>query len=205
MLIFVLQWLFLHWEILIMLFSSCCWVSFYWLSIKLKMGCPDSSNSLWIFLCWKEWSSWSFERGWNWCISLIVSIRSSITQLHGFWLLVLEFAEITFFVCTKRINLLNLKESSESLVIIATGFLKLPNLHMLLKQKNLSLPGNLAPGTFGKSLLVFSAKVNLLYFISSTAQRCCLLHLLKTFLILMTQVSLYPFSFLELIWNCLFL
>ena len=44
--------------------------------------------------------------------------------------------------------------------------------------------------------------------------RCCLLHLikqnclLKTFLrtlILMTQVSLYLFSLLELIWNCIFL
>ena len=46
----------------------------------------------------------------------------------------------------------------------------------------------------------------------STTQRCCLLHLikqnclLKTFLrtlILMTQVSLYLFSLLELIWNCI--
>ena len=134
----------------------------------------------------------------------------NITQLHGFQLLVLEFVEITFLVCTKRINL-SLKESSKSLVIVAKGFLKLPNLHMLLKQKSLSLPRNLALGTFGKSLLVFSTKVNLLYFLISTTQRCCLLHLLKrncflkTFLILMTQVSLYPFSILELIWNCLFL
>ena len=81
--------------------------------------------------------------------------------------------------------------------------LKLSNLHMLLKQKSPSLPRNLALGTFGKLLIVFSAKVNLLYLLSSTARRCCLLHLikqnylLKTFLrtlILMTQVSLYLFS-----------
>ena len=74
---------------------------------------------------------------------------------------------------------------------------------MLLKQKSPSLPRNLALGTFGKLLIVFSAKVNLLYLLSSTARRCCLLHLikqnylLKTFLrtlILMTQVSLYLFS-----------
>ena len=55
---------------------------------------------------------------------------------------------------------------------------------------------------------VLSTKVNLLYLLYSTIQRCCLLHLmkrnclLKTFLrtlILMTQVSLYLLSFLELI------
>ena len=42
------------------------------------------------------------------------------------------------------------------------GFLKLPNLHMLLKQKNPSLPRNLVLGIFGESLIVFSTKVNLL-------------------------------------------
>ena len=74
-------------------------------------------------------------------ISLIVSIRSSLTHLHGFQLLILlsYFIEITFFVCTNRINL-NLKESSGRLVIIAKGFLKLLKLHMLRKQKCLSLP-----------------------------------------------------------------
>ena len=34
---------------------------------------------------------------------------------------------------------------------------------MLLKQNNLSLPRNLVPETFGKLLIVFSTKVNLLY------------------------------------------
>ena len=54
--------------------------------------------------------------------------------------------------------------------------LKLPNLHMLLKQESPSLPGNLALRTFGKLLIVFSAKVNLLYLLYSTNWRCCLLH-----------------------------
>ena len=63
-------------------------------------------------------------------------------------------------------------------------------------------------GTFGKLLIVFSTKVNLLYLLYSTDRRCCLLHLtkknylLKTFpitQILMTLVSLYLFSLLELI------
>ena len=65
---------------------------------------------------------------------------------------------------------------------------------------------------FGEFLIVFSTKVNLLYLHYSTTWRFCLLHLikqnclLKTFLwtlILMTQVSLYLFSLLELIWNCI--
>ena len=44
-------------------------------------------------------------------ISLIVSITSSFAHLHGFQLFVERplFTEITFFVCTNRINLLNLK------------------------------------------------------------------------------------------------
>ena len=90
----------------------------------------------------------------------------------------------------------------------AKGFLKLPNLHMLLKQKSPSLPRNLALGTFGELLIVFSTKVNLLYLLYSLDRRSCLLHLikqnylLKTFprpQILMTLVSLYLFSLLELI------
>ena len=47
MLVFVLQWLFLHWEI-----SSCCCLGFHWFSNKLKTGCPVSLRSLWLFLCW---------------------------------------------------------------------------------------------------------------------------------------------------------
>ena len=92
------------------------------------------------------------------------------------------------------------------LVIVAKRFLKLLNLHMLIKQKNPLLPRNLAVMTFGELLIVFSAKVNLLYFLYSTAQRCCLLHLikqnclLKTFLrtlTLMTHVSFDLFFLLQ--------
>ena len=71
-----------------------------------------------------------------------------------------------------------------------------------------SPPRILALRTFHELPIVFSTKVNLLYLLYSTAGRCCLLHLikdnymLKTFLrtlILMTQVSPYLFSLLELI------
>ena len=93
-------------------------------------------------------------------------------------------------------------------IIVAKGFLKLPNLHMLLKQKNPSLPRNLVLGTFGELLIVFSTKVNLLYLLYSTARRCCLLLLIKQncllktllrTLILMAQVYLYLCFLLELI------
>ena len=62
-----------------------------------------------------------------------------------------------FFVCTKRINVLILKSSSDRLVIVAKGFLNLLSLHMLIKQKTALLPRNLAPMTFGELLLVLSS------------------------------------------------
>ena len=46
--------------------------------------------------------------------------------------------------------------------MVAKGFLKLPNLHMLIKQKSPLLPTNLGLVTFGELPIVFSAKVNLL-------------------------------------------
>ena len=79
------------------------------------------------------------------------------------------------------------------------------------KKKSLSLPRNLALRTFGELLIVFSTKVNMLYLLYSTDRRRCLLHLIKQYLlktfprtqILMTLVSLYLFSILELIRNCI--
>ena len=50
---------------------------------------------------------------------------------------------------------------------------------MLIKQKSPLLPRNLVLETFGELLIVFSAKVNLLYLLYSTSRRCCLLHLIK--------------------------
>ena len=87
-------------------------------------------------------------------IIICIMPKSCLWSCHSFYK--------SFFLCTNRINLLNLKESSDRLVIIAKGFLKLSNLHMLIKQKSPSLPRNLALRTFGKLLIVFSTKVNLL-------------------------------------------
>ena len=76
---------------------------------------------------------------------------------------------------------------------------------MLIKQKRPLLPRNLTLATFWELLIVFSTKVDLPYLVYSTTRRCFLLHLikqnclLKTFL--RTQISLYLFSPLEIIWN----
>ena len=43
--------------------------------------------------------------------------------------------EIMSFICTNRINLPSLKRISDRLALVAKGFLKLPNLLMLIKQK----------------------------------------------------------------------
>ena len=84
-----------------------------------------------------------------------------------------------FFVCTKRINFSILKYILYRLVIVAKAFLKLLNLHMLIKQKSLLLPRNLALVTSGELLIVFSTKVNLLYILYSAVERYCLVHLIK--------------------------
>ena len=90
--------------------------------------------------------------------------------------------ETTFFISTKRINFLNSKQSSDRLVIVVKGFLKLPNLHMLIKQKSQLLPGNLILRAFGKLLLVFSVKVSLLHLLDSSAQSCGFPHMIWSIL-----------------------
>ena len=70
---------------------------------------------------------------------------------------------ISSFVCTNRINL-HLNWKSDRLVIVAKEFLKLPNLLMRIEQESVSFSRNLARVSFGKLLIVFSTKVNLLCF-----------------------------------------
>ena len=60
MLVVVLQWLSLHWEILVMLLSQ--FPMTFCPSIKFTTGCPVSSHSLWLFSGWSGQPSWSFER-----------------------------------------------------------------------------------------------------------------------------------------------
>ena len=83
---------------------------------------------------------------------------------------------------------------------IATGFLKLPNLHMLMKQKSPSLPRNLPLGTFGELLNDSKSAIpplfNSLKVLPSASDKAKLFA--KNFSknsILMTWLSLYLFSF----------
>ena len=111
-------------------------------------------------------------------LSLIVNIRLNLIHLHDFQLLVLlqQPKQTTLLFCTNRINLQNL---SKSLIIIAEGFLNLSNLLMLIKQKSLSFSVSLALLTFGEAIIMFSANLNLLYFLYLMALRCCLQHLIN--------------------------
>ena len=84
-----------------------------------------------------------------------------------------------FFRLYQQNKSLESKAKLRRLVIVVKEFLKHPNLHMLRKQKSSSLPRKLALGTFGILLTGFSSKVNLLYLLYSTDQRCCLLYLIK--------------------------
>ena len=185
----MLQWISIHWELLIMLSQfrlSFCqtqnrmpYFIVELMSILVLIGMVFviigemfhgriSLNSVLLLLLVNFVSEFRVE---SMYISLIVSIKSRVTHLHGF--------QLVFFVATVHINhfvcLYQQNKSSES----KGKFLKLPNSHMLLKQKSVWLHRNLALGTYGELLLVFSAQVNLLYLICSTAQRCCLLYLRK--------------------------
>ena len=57
--------------------------------------------------------------------------------------------------------------------------MKLPNLHIHIKQKSPLIPTNLALGTFDELLMLIVFSTNLLYLLYSLARRCCLLHLIK--------------------------
>ena len=130
-----------------------------------------------------------------------------VAILHPWFPAVCAAAEVYrnhFFHLYQQNKFFHVKESSERLVIVVKRFLKLPNLHMLIKQKSLSFPENLPLGTFGELLIVFLTKVNLLYLLYSIPHRRCLLHLikqnclLKTFLrtlILMIPISFTRFPF----------
>ena len=82
---------------------------------------------------------------------LNLSIGLSLIHLHGFQLLVRlqELIEVTSFV------------TSNKLVIVAKGILKLTNLLMFINQK-VSFLRKLVLTTFDKLLIVFVTKVNLL-------------------------------------------
>ena len=80
-LVFVLQWLSLHGK-----FWPCCCLSFHWLSLKLKTGCPISSN------CSPQ--CWSFTQccpgnflmhSWHKLCNVDAVINVDVVKLNRFW------------------------------------------------------------------------------------------------------------------------
>ena len=84
--------------------------------------------------------------------------------------------------------------------MVVKRFLKLPNLHMLIKEKSPSLLRNLVLRTFGELLIAILLLTDpeVLSSASKKAKNCWLTTFLRT-LTLMTWVSLYLFSLQELI------
>ena len=127
---FVLQWLSLHWKILIMLLSQFpytfhhihngmpCFIALLITILMLirmifviiweMLHGRISLHSVLLLLLVNFVSAFSLELMY---IFFTEITRSSLTHFHGFRLLVLlpQLIEITFFVFTKRMNLLNLK------------------------------------------------------------------------------------------------
>ena len=149
MIVFALQWLSLHWEILVMLLTQFS-LTFHHINrmrqhhIANDYSCADWGSlhdhvrdvpweDIFKLIAYAAFMSkfrleliyisptesirsslthlHSFQLLVLIYISLTESIRSSLTHLHCFWLLVLlpQLIAITFFHSTRRINLLNLK------------------------------------------------------------------------------------------------
>ena len=144
--VFVLQWLSLHWEILMMLLSQfpltfqlihnrtphfIDWLMTILVLIEMvfviisEMFHEKISLNLVLLLLVNFVSGFRLELMY---ISLIKNIRSSLIHLHGFQL-------FTFFVCTKEKNPLILRKISDKLVIVAKVFSKLPDLHILINKR----------------------------------------------------------------------
>ena len=158
----------------------------------LAVNMYASLHCLWLFLCWLGRSSWTFEIEDMFKLSAPAATSEFCEWVH---------VEIDVYIPHRKYQV---KTHSSSWFLV--------NENMLIKQMSPSLRRNLALRTFGKLPKVFWTKVNLLNLLYLTAQRSCLLHLtrqnclLKTFLrtlMLMTWVSFYLFSVLELIWNCI--
>ena len=129
-LVSVLQWLSLHWKSLIMLLSQFP-LTFHQLHNKMSNFITQLMAIIMLIgmvfmIIWEMFhgrislSSVLLQLLVNFLsglwlklmhISLLENITPSLTHLHGFQVLVLlsQFIEITFFVCTKRLNLLMVK------------------------------------------------------------------------------------------------
>ena len=183
MLVYIIQWPFLHWEILIMLLSKFS-LAFHHIHNEVpqfgivyviiwEMFHGRISLNAVLLLLLVNFVSGS---GWNWCIYpssrvsgqawLISMVFSCLCCCHS------SYKSLFSFVPNLLPNLstkskVNFRQASNR----CKRFLRLPNLHMLIKQKSPSFPWNLALWTLGELLIVCSTKLNLLY-LYSAAWRC---------------------------------
>ena len=143
-------------------------------------------------------------------ITVIVSIRSNLAHLHGFQLLVLLpwFVEITFFVNTNRINLLNLKFKQANnrckRVFEAAKLTYATKTNQSINSQQLGSRDfwRIANSVLNKVKSAIPPLFNSPEVLSSASDKAKLFE--KTFLrtlILMTRVSFYLFSLLKLIRN----
>ena len=143
-------------------------------------------------------------------ITVIVSIRSNLAHLYGFQLLVLLpwFVEITFFVNTNRINLLNLKFKQVNnrckRVFEAAKLTYATKTNQSINSQQLGSRDfwRIANSVLNKVKSAIPPLFNSPEVLSSASDKAKLFE--KTFLrtlILMTRVSFYLFSLLKLIRN----
>ena len=145
-LIFILQWLSLQREVLIILMSQFPLKSLQTqrlllfisqlMTILVLIGMAILMRGYvqtWWICCYRMlWVG----SGWEWCIyPTIINIRPSFFHLNGFsylWRCHSSWKSF-LFVCTNRINLLHLNWNSKRLENIGKGLFKQPNLLMLTK------------------------------------------------------------------------
>ena len=134
-------------------------------------------------------------------IFLIVNIRTNLTHIYGFSAVrtAAIFHKNHFFLLYQQ------NKYSESKVKLGQANNCCKRVLTKLAYANKTRESiNLTVGTFGKLLIVFSIKVNLLYLLYSTAKRRCLLHLIKQNCFLKNStLYLVYLLYLELIWNCI--
>ena len=154
--------------------------------------------------------------GWNWCLytSSSVSCQPPLISMVSAAQVACAAAIIhrNHFFCLYQQNKSGSKAKFRQTSDYCKRVLEAAKLTYPSKTKVSIISQKLCSRDFWWIANIVLNKINLLYLLYSTVQGCCLLHLIKQncflktslrTLILMIQVSIYLFSLLELIWNCI--
>ena len=214
-LVFVLQWLSLHWEILIMLLPQFP-LTFH----HIHRGWPVSLHWLWLFLCWLGWSLWSFfdNRDVLWedifklsasavasefCewaqVGIDVSIphRKYQVKLHSSpWFSSACAAAIVYrnhFFCLYQKD--KSSESKGNFIQASNCCKRVPEAAKFAyankTKESISFQKLGSQDFWWIANSILKKKVNLLYLLYSLAWRCCLLHLIKQNCLLQTFLKTF--------------